>query len=69
MAKPKHSLTERELEVLQLIVDGLTDEQIAEALLFSIHSASAHRKKLLAKMNASNAAHLVAITFRKKIVK
>ena len=69
MADENKNLTERELEVLQLIADGLTDEQIAEELDISIHTANAHRKKLLEKMNVNNAALLIAEAFRRKLVK
>ncbi len=69
MATPKHNLTARELEVFQLITDGLTDAQIAVTLNITIYTANAHRKKLLEKLEANNAASLVANGFRKKLVK
>jgi DNA-binding CsgD family transcriptional regulator len=69
MAANNKKLSERELEVLQLIADGLTSEQIAHDLGITIHTVSAHRKKLLEKMNANNVALLVAEAFRKGLVK
>lgn len=69
MNRIEFSLTEREREVLELIVDGLTDEQIAHQLAITIHTANAHRKKLLEKMEVNNAASLVREAFRKGMVK
>ncbi len=70
MAKNKTiSLTKREQEVLELIADGLTDEQIAHELKFSLHNANAFRKKLLEKFEANNAADLVAKAFRNGFIK
>ena len=64
-----YNLSEPELEVLQLIADGYTDDEIAEKLYITIHTANAHRKNLLEKMKCVNAASLVANAFRKGLVK
>lgn len=69
MDKDKNSLSARELQVLQLIADGLTDEQIANELGITIHTANAHRKKLLEKMCVNNVALLVAEAFRNNLIK
>jgi DNA-binding CsgD family transcriptional regulator len=69
MAKTNLNLSERELQVLRLIAEGLTDEQIAHELGISIHTANAHRKKLLEKMKVNNAALLISEAFRKKLIK
>ena len=65
----KYKLSKREFQVLQMIVNGITDEQIALELFVTIHTANAHRKKLREKMNVNNVAALVAEAFRKKLVK
>ncbi len=62
-------ISDRERQVLQLIVDGLTDEQIAHQLNFTIHTANAHRKHLLDKLTVNNAASLVREAFRRGMVK
>ena len=69
MQNNTYHLTARELQVLQLIADGLTDEQISAELQFSIHNANAFRKKLLEKMQASNVADMVAKAFRNGFIK
>ena len=52
-------LTRREVEVLKLIADGLTHQEIAEKLFISSWTVDSHRKNLLLKFNAKNTAILV----------
>jgi len=52
-------LTRRELEVLRLIADGLTNQEIAEKLFISSWTVDSHRKNLLVKFNAKNTAILI----------
>lgn len=49
--KSKHAnLTEREYEVLKLVVDGKSNNEIAEALTISEHTAKAHVCNIIQKM-------------------
>lgn len=52
-------LSKRELEVLQLILDGKTNREIADALYISFDTVKTHRKNILLKTNAKNTAALV----------
>jgi DNA-binding NarL/FixJ family response regulator len=52
-------LTRREKEVLELISEGLTNQEIAEKLFISISTVDTHRKNLLAKFDARNVAAMV----------
>lgn len=52
-------LTRREIEVLQLIAEGMTNAEMAEKLFVSVTTIDTHRKNLLAKFNAKNTAALV----------
>lgn len=54
--KPKNSygLTERELEVLELMVDGLTNPQIADKLVITRATAKAHVHSILQKLCAAS---------------
>ncbi|TNE49570.1 MAG: response regulator transcription factor [Bacteroidetes bacterium] len=66
--KPKTSdfiqkLTRREQEVLQLIVDEYTTDEIAEKLFVSSTTVISHRKSLLRKLNVKNVAGLVRKAF------
>lgn len=51
--KSQYGLTEREMEVLALIVNGLTNPQIAEELTITRATAKAHVHSVLQKLSAS----------------
>lgn len=53
------NITEREMEVLKLIVDEYTNQEIADQLFISIRTVDAHRRNLLQKTGAKNTAGLV----------
>lgn len=46
-ATPQIHLTQRELEILQLIQKGLLSKEIAHNLRISIHTVHIHRQNLL----------------------
>lgn len=52
-------LSIRELEILQLIIEGFTNNDIAEKLFLSSRTVDTHRKNILAKLNLKNTASLV----------
>lgn len=62
------AVSRREMEVLQLIVDGLTNPQIAEKLFISLHTVDSHRKNLLAKFYVNNTASLIRIAIKYSLV-
>jgi len=64
-----HDLTPREHEVLELLVEGLTNPEIAERLVISASTARAHVSNVLSKLCASNRAEAVARAFRLNLVK
>lgn len=53
-AKLGVDLTARELEVLQLIVEGKTNQEIADSLTISIGTVRFHVSNILSKLGASN---------------
>ncbi len=53
------SLTEREREVLDLIIAGKLNKQIADALNISIKTVEVHRARVMEKMNVRSVAELV----------
>lgn len=52
-------LTRRETEILELIIDELTNQQIAEKLFISLSTVETHRMNLSAKLGAKNTAGIV----------
>ena len=53
-------LSERELEVLQLIKDGLSNSEIAEKLFISLNTVKTHTKKINQKLNVSSRTQAIA---------
>lgn len=62
-------LTERELEVLALLVQGLNNNLIADKLFISRSTAKFHVSSILSKLNASSRTEAVAIALQHKLVK
>ena len=52
-------LTERECEVLGLIVEGLTNKEIGRALTLSPRTVESHRARVFAKLEVASLAHLI----------
>ena len=53
------AITKREKEVLSLIAEGYTTNQMAEKLFISPLTVESHRKNLLMKLNVNNTASLI----------
>ncbi len=68
--KPKlgDDLTPREREVLALLVEGLTNPEIAERLSISRATATAHVSHILSKLGVSNRAEAIVLAVRSKLV-
>lgn len=62
------ALTKREKEVLQLISEGLTNNQIAEKLFISPLTVDSHRKNLLTKLSVNNTASLIKLAVKHGLV-
>ena len=60
--------TMREVEVLQLISDGLVNREIGERLFLSEETVKSHVRHLLAKLQSRSRAHAVAVGFRRGII-
>ena len=54
-----HKLSIREIEILGLIMNGLTNQEIAEKLFISYETVRSHRKNILEKTAAKNTAALI----------
>ncbi len=60
--------TTREIEVLQLISDGLVNREIGTRLFLSEETVKSHVRHLLAKLHARSRAHAVAVGFRRGLI-
>jgi DNA-binding NarL/FixJ family response regulator len=65
--RPGHP-TPLELGILRAISDGLTNVQIASVTSRSEETIKQHVRNLLAKLEASNRAHLVAIAYQRGLL-
>jgi NarL family two-component system response regulator LiaR len=65
---PGHDLTEREREVLALLVEGLSNAEIARRLTISHHTARFHVSAILSKLGATNRAEAAALAVRHRLV-
>jgi two-component system response regulator NreC len=61
-------LTTREREILQLIVEGKANKEIASTLTISPYTVETHRKHILEKLNLHNPAELILYAVRKGII-
>ncbi|SFQ05456.1 response regulator [Hymenobacter arizonensis] len=62
-------LSKREMEVLQLIAEGLTNAEIADQLFTSKRTVETHRQNILEKTQAKNTAALVKIALADGLIK
>jgi len=64
----QESLTDRELQVLQLIRDGYRNKQIADQLSISETTVNFHIKNLVGKLGANDRAHAVTLAIRRGVL-
>ena len=64
VAQRLDSLTQREREVLGLIVAGKLNKQIADELRISIKTVEVHRSRVMEKMGAASVAELVQLVLK-----
>ncbi len=63
-----HKLTQRELDVLSLLVGGLGQPEIAETLFISPKTVGKHIEHILAKLGVHSRAQAVAVAVRDKVI-
>jgi DNA-binding NarL/FixJ family response regulator len=67
-AESKEGLTGREIELLHLMVDGLSNKQIAEKLFISENTVKYHIRNILQKLDVQNRTEAVGIAIRKGLL-
>ena len=68
LGKNLYGLTEREMEVLALIVDGLTNPQIAEKLIITIATTKTHVHSILQKLYVSSRSKAISKAINEELV-
>ena len=66
--KNSFGLTEREMEVLALIVDGLTNPQIADKLVITLSTTKTHVHSILQKLYVESRSKAVAMAMKEGLV-
>lgn len=59
----RHSLTKREMEILRLITQAMSNKEIARELFISDQTVSVHRKNIMRKLGVSNTAGLIRVAY------
>jgi DNA-binding NarL/FixJ family response regulator len=62
------SISDREVEIIRLIAEGLTNTQIAEKLFLSSHTIGTHRKNIMSKLGVKNTAGIVMYAIKTNLI-
>jgi DNA-binding NarL/FixJ family response regulator len=65
----KSALTDRENEVLQLLIEGYTNKQIAQQLQITVGTARSHVRSILKKLDASNRTEAVVRAHKRGLIR
>ena len=62
------SYTKREIEILELIARGMSNNEIAQKLNISAHTVDGHRRNLISKAGVKNSANLIFFAIQNGII-
>jgi DNA-binding NarL/FixJ family response regulator len=63
-----HNLTKREIEILRLIAQEMTNDEIARTLSIGKRTVDSHRQNLINKLNVKNSVGLIKIAYELKLI-
>jgi NarL family two-component system response regulator LiaR len=66
--RPDYGLTERESEVLSLLVEGLSNAEIAERLVVSVATVKFHVRGILSKLGVSSRTEAVSLALQQDLI-
>ena len=61
-------LSGREVEIIQLVAEGMSNKEIAEKIFLSVHTVTTHRKNIMSKLGVNNTAGLVMFAIRENLI-
>lgn len=61
-------VTEREIEIIKYIAEGLSNKQIADKLNLSTHTVNTHRKNIMNKLDVNNTAGIVMFAVKNQLL-
>lgn len=67
-SKQNYSLSDRELEIIRKLGDGMTSSQIANELYISEHTVKTHRKNILRKLDLHSSSELIQYALNNGII-
>lgn len=68
LAQDLQVLTPREMEVLRLVAEGRTNQEIADQFVVSIKTVQSHRANVMEKLGLQDITHLVRFAIRHKLI-
>lgn len=66
--KKDYNLSSREIEILQLLVEGLPKKLIADKLSISYHTVDSHQRKIYEKLKVHSASSAVAKALKENLI-
>jgi len=64
----QNSISEREIEILQLLSMGYNSKEIGDRLYISEHTVNTHRRNMVRKLDLKNSYQLIVWAFRERIL-
>ena len=65
---PVYNLSDREIEIIKLVVSGMTSMEIAEKLFLSEHTVKTHRKNIFRKVGINSVSQLTTFAINNQLV-
>lgn len=62
------AVTEREIEIIRAIAEGLSNKLIADKLSLSTHTVNTHRKNIMSKLGVNNTAGVVMFAVKNQLL-
>ena len=67
-SEPPKMLSERQLEILALVAEGLSNREIADRLHISVNTARDHLSEILSRLGVGNRASAVSAALRLRLI-